>query len=325
MRSCHLAPDGFLGDTPVCSKMELRHLKTFLVVAETLNISAAARRLHVTQPALSRHIHLLEHQVGHPLFVRHRSGLRLTATGLTLRDYGLKAVEAAENALQHARGAGSKEGTVVRFGYYGISVWENILAPAIEEFVRQHPQVTLNMVEESSVHLAADLQAGQLDVALLGEGDYRALPGVVTEVACTIPSVAVVAPDHRLAGKRSVSLADLRDEEIIGFKHQDAPGKYRPFLEACRAEGFTPRVSQVASIFPELCVAVRKRQGVAILSAFARAVSHPGVVFLRLCSPGVPVSLYTAHAARASAAALDLARILAAQAQLAARAALDTK
>lgn len=305
--------------------MELRHLKTFLVVAETLNISAAARRLHVTQPALSRHIHLLEHQVGHPLFVRHRSGLRLTATGLTLRDYGLKAVEAAENALQHARGAGSKEGTVVRFGYYGISVWENILAPAIEEFGRQHPQVTLNMVEESSVHLAADLQAGQLDVALLGEGDYHALPGVVTEVACTIPSVAVVAPDHRLAGKCSVSLADLRDEEIIGFKHQDAPGKYRPFLEACRAEGFMPRVSQVASIFPELCVAVRKRQGVAILSSFVRAVSHPGVVFLRLRSPGVPVSLYTAHAARASAAALDLTRILAAQAQLAARAALDTK
>ncbi len=299
--------------------MELRHLKTFLVVAETLNISAAARRLHVSQPALSRHIHLLEHQVGHPLFVRHRSGLRLTATGMTLRDYGLKAVDAAETALQHARGAGSKEGTVVRFGYYGISVWENILAPAIEEFGRLHPAVTLNMVEESSVHLAADLQAGQLDVALLGEGDYRALPGVVTEIACTIPSLAVVAPEHPLASRRAVSLADLRDEEIIGFKHQDAPGKYRPFLEACRAEGITPRVSHVASIFPELCVAVRKRRGVAILSAFVRAVSHPGVVFLPLKPPGVPVSLYTAHAVRASAAARDLVRILAGHAQQAAR------
>lgn len=298
--------------------MELRHLKTFLVVAETLNISAAARRLHFTQPALSRHIQLLEHQVGHPLFVRHRSGLRLTAAGLTLRDYGVKALEAAEHALQHARGVGSTEGTVVRFGYYGISVWENILAPAIEEFGRRHPQVTLNMVEESSVHLATDLRAGQLDVALLGEGNYQAIPGVVTETACTVPAMAVVAADHRLARRRAVKLVDLRDEEIIGFKHEDAPGKYRTFLAACRAAGFTPRVLSVASIFPELCVALKKRQGVAVLSAFAQAVAHPGVRFLRLQEPVVPMALYAAHTERASGAARDLVRILAVQAQQAA-------
>src|SRR5206468_2648000 len=65
------------GTTSSLLRMELRHLRTFVTVAETLNISAAARRLRVTQPALSRQIRDLEFAVGHPLFVRHPGGLRL--------------------------------------------------------------------------------------------------------------------------------------------------------------------------------------------------------------------------------------------------------
>src|ERR1041384_822368 len=108
--------------------MELRHLRTFLMVAETLNISQAGRRLRVTQPALSRQIRELEHAVGHALFVRHPSGLRLTATGLTLRAHGVKAVAAIDDALRLARGAGAKEPAVLRVGYYGtVSIWATIL------------------------------------------------------------------------------------------------------------------------------------------------------------------------------------------------------
>ena len=71
--------------------------------------------------------------------------------------------------------------------------------------------------------------------------------------------MVVVAANHRLAKKRVVSLEDLRAEEVVGFKHQDAPGRYRNFLTACRDAGFSPRVTYVASIFPELCMAVKQR------------------------------------------------------------------
>ena len=298
--------------------MELRHLRTFVAVTETLNISAAARRLRVTQPALSRHIHALEHTVGHPLFVRHRDGLRLTATGATLRDHGIKALAAVDDALNCARGVGANDGTVLRLGYYGISIWENLLAPAVEAFGRRFPHLTLNMVEQSSVHLASDLREGLLDVALLGSGDYSRLPGVVTEVACTVPARVLVATNHRLAKKRVVSLEDLRDEEIIGFKHQDAPGKYRAFIAACREAGFSPRIVYLASIFPELSMAVKKRMGVAILSAFATTVPHPGVVFIKLKPPGVPLEIYTAHTLRSPPAARSLAGLIAVEARRAA-------
>jgi DNA-binding transcriptional LysR family regulator len=306
---------------PFHDALELRHLRTFVAVAETLNISEAARRLRVTQPALSRHIQSLEHIVGHPLFIRHRNGLQLTAAGVTLRDHGDKALAAVDAALRNARGAESTGETVVRLGYYGISVWANLLAPAVEMFGRKFPHVTLNMVEQSSVYLAAGLKEGELDVALLGSGDYDRIPGVVTEVACTVPAMAMVAANHRLAKKRFVSLDDLRDEEIIGFKHQDAPGRSRSYIAACRDAGFSPRITYVASILPELIMAVRKQMGVAFLSLFATTVPHPpGVVFIKLKPPCVPMDVYAAHALSAPPAARHLAELIVAEARRAAKA-----
>jgi DNA-binding transcriptional LysR family regulator len=300
-------------------EMELRHLRTFVAVTETLNISAAARRLRVTQPALSRHIQALEHTIGHRLFVRNRSGLRLTATGAMLRDHGLKALEAVDDALRRARGTASQESAIVRLGYYGISVWDKLLAPAVEAFGRRFPHVSLHMMEKSSVHLAAELRRGALDVALLGSGDYDGIPGVVTDVACGVPAMVVVAANHRLAKKRMVTLEDLRDEEIVGFNHQDAPGRYRAFLAACHEAGFVPRVTYAVSIFPELCMEVRKRMGAAILSAFAATVPHPGVVFIKLKPPCVPMEIYTAHTADAPLAARELAALIRTEALRAAR------
>ena len=300
--------------------MELRHLRTFVAVAETLNISEVARRLRVTQPALSRHIHFLEHTVGHPLFVRHRDGLRLTATGAALRDQGVPALAAVDAALQSARGTESN-GTVVRLGYYGISVWANLLAPAVEKFGHRFPHLSLNMVEQSSVHLAADLREGRLDVALLGSGDYDRIPGVVTEVACTVPAMMMVAANHRLAKKRLVSLDELREEAIIAFTQRDAPGRSRSFISACREAGFSPRIAYVASILPELVLEVRKQMGVALLSSFAMTVPHPpGVVFIKLKPPCVPMDVYAAHALRGPPAARILAELIIAEARRAAKA-----
>lgn len=299
--------------------MEFRHLRTFLAVTDTLNISEAARRLHATQPALSRQIRSLEHAVGNPLFIRHRNGLRLTATGEALRHEGGKALQAIEAALRCARAAEAMHDTVVRLGYYGISVWDKILAPAVEMFGRKFPDVTLNMVEESSVDLADGLREGRIDVALLGSGTYDGMPGVVTAVACTIPAVIVVAANHRLAKKRAVSLEELQEEKIIGIRHQDAPGRYRTLIAACREAGFSPKIEYVAGNFPELTMAVKKRMGVAIISSFATTVPHPGVVFIKLKPPCVPLEIYAAHASSGSPAVRHLAELIVAQARRAAQ------
>src|SRR6187549_2138130 len=106
--------------------IEFRHLRTFLAVTDTLNISEAARRLHATQPALSRQIRYLEHAVGNALFIRHRDGLRLTVTGAALREQGSKVLDAVEAALRSAREAEKRQAATVRLGYYGSSVWDKV-------------------------------------------------------------------------------------------------------------------------------------------------------------------------------------------------------
>ena len=298
--------------------MELRHLRTFLTVAETLNISAAGRRLRVTQPALSRHIRDLEHTVGHELFVRHPGGLRLTAAGITLRDHGIKALAAVDEALRCARGAGAKEPAVLRVGYYGnVTIWALILAPALRKLARKFPHTTCNVVEMTGGQMMKELREGRLDAAVLGPGEFGRIPGVKIEVACTVPALVIMPVNHRLAKKRLVALDDLRGEEVISVTPEAAPGRDRAFVAACRAAGFTPKIVNVATNLPEAIMTMTKRMAVGILGSFASHAPNPGMVFIKLKPPGVQLDIYAAHL-QTSASAGYLAELIVAEARRAA-------
>jgi len=295
---------------------EARHVRTFLVVADALNISEAARRLNVTQPALSRQIRELEEGVGHPLFVRHPKGLRLTEAGETLQAEGRKAAAAMDAALAAARDAGERQASCLSVGYYSnICVWANVLGPAFEKLGRRYPRITTNLTEAPSAQLVAEVAAGRLSVALLGPGEYPPVPGVVFEVACSVPAIVMMPLNHRLAKKRQLALADLRGEEIIGLSPEMSPGRNRALLAACAAVGFTPQISAVASGVPELMVAVKKRMAVAILDAFARVAPLPGVAFVGLKPPRVMLDIQVARSSQPSPAALLLSEMMVAEAR----------
>ena len=298
--------------------MELRHLRTFLMVAETLNISEAGRRLRVTQPALSRHIRDLEHIVGHELFVRHPGGLRLTATGVMLRDQGAKAVAAIDEALRLARSVGVKDLPVLRIGYYGnVSIWALILAPALKKLERKFPQQAYNVAEMTGGEMAVALRTGRLDVAILGPGEFGRIPRVKMEVVCTVPGMVIMPVNHRLAKKRQVALEELREEEIVSVTPEAAPGRDQAFIGACRAAGFSPKILNVATNLPEAIMIMTKRMGVGVLGSFASLAPHPGVVFVKLKPPGVPLDIYAAHT-ETSGPARHLAGLIGAEAKRAA-------
>lgn len=295
--------------------MELRHLRTFVVAAETLNISAAARQLHVTQPALSRQIRDLEHAVGHPLFVRHPGGLRLTPTGTVLKERGGKALEAFDEALRCARGEGAKEPAVLRIGYYGtMSVWANILAPALDKMGRKFPETTYSVVELTCGQLIVELREGRLDVAVLGPGEYPKIPGVTREVVCQFPAMVLAPINHRLAKKRQVAIEDLRDEEIVSLSHESSPGRDKALIAACRAAGFAPRITNFGSSLPEAIPVGIKRMGVGVVGNFAMNAPYPGVVYIKFKPPGVMFDLHVAHA-EGSAAACHLGELIGVEAR----------
>lgn len=295
--------------------MELRHLRTFIVAAETLSISAAARQLRVTQPALSRQIRDLEHVVGQPLFVRHPGGLRLTPTGTLLQERAGKALAALDDALREARGEGQRPPAVLRIGYYGtMSVWANLIAPALDRMGTHYPDTTYSMVELTCAQLVSELREGRLDVAVLGPGDYPAIPGIALEVVCQFPAMVLAPINHRLAKKRQIALEDLRDEEIISLTPESSPGRDRAFVAACAAAGFTPRITHFGTGMQEAIPVGIKRMGVGIVGNFAKNSPYPGVVYIKLKPPGVMLDLHAAHA-QGNAAAAHLCALIGAEAR----------
>ncbi len=294
--------------------MELRHLRTFLVAAETLNISAAARQLGVTQPALSRQIRELEQAVGQALFVRHPGGLRLTAAGARLRAPGEAVVAQAQRALQAARGAGEQADEVLRVGYYGsVGIWNSLLATAIDRLQAELPAITCQLAEHSCGQLVGELRAGRLDLAVLGPGRYPRIPGVQLRRVGGMAAWVLMAANHRLAKKRAVRLTELSDEPIIGLSGREAPERDREFIAACQAAGFTPRIANIAATPQDAFVALKRRGAVAIFGSPACAVPVPGGVFVPLQPPGVRLSLHVAHATAVPAAG-RLAALVAAEA-----------
>ncbi|WP_438480874.1 LysR family transcriptional regulator [Oleiharenicola lentus] len=283
--------------------MELRHLRTFVVAAETLNISAAARQLRVTQPALSRQIRELEHSVGHSLFVRHPGGLRLTAAGVELKSRGGQAIEAFDLALRSVREEGTKEPAVMHVGYYAtIDTWAKILVPALDKIGRRFHETKFSVSEMTCAQLVTGLREGRIDVAVLGPGDYPHIPGITIELACQFPAAVLVPSNHRLAKKRQIDLEEIRDEEVISLSEESSPGRNAAFIAACAAVGFTPRITYLGSSIPEAISAGIQRQAIGIAGSFVMNAPCPGVAFLKIKPPGVLLNLYVAYAENSTAA-----------------------
>jgi|GEM_PF-1137079 len=290
--------------------MEIRHLRTFLTVADTLNISEGARRLRVTQPALSRQIQDLEHSVGHALFYRRRGRLQLTATGIKLREHGSKALASMDEAMEIARGTGRTEKTELRIGYIGsVGMWASIVMPAVKRLQSEFDHVAPLFSEGSSAELVSDLREGRLDVAVLGPGDAGRMPGIVSTLVGTVAAEVMLPADHRFAKKREISLGDLRDEVVISFARHLVPGRDRTLTDCCRAAGFKPRIKAVATGMEDLILAVSNHAGIAFVTPFARSAPHPGVIITKLKSPAVMLDAYVACSPKAGVAAHRLAEL----------------
>lgn len=291
--------------------MELRHLRNFIVVAETLNISEAARRIRITQPALSRQIRELERAVGHDLFVRGPGKLQLTPAGLTLKESGQRVIAEAENALVNARAAADAETANLRVGYYGtVSIWSLILAPALEKLNRKVKRVESKILEMMPAQLLAELRLGKLDLAILGPGVYPEIPGITIDVACTMQGTAMMAPNHRLAKKRMISIEDLRGETMVGTDPRTSPGRDQALIDACGAAGFSPKISVAATNYLEGITAVTQRSCIGIIGTLALAAPHPGVVFVKFKAPGVPMNVFVAYPTNGSRAIRILAELI---------------
>jgi LysR family transcriptional regulator, hca operon transcriptional activator len=193
--------------------MELRHLRYFIAVAETGSLTEAAeRRLHTSQPSLSRQIRDLEYEVGVELLSRSARGVELTASGQVFLDHARLALAQVDAAAESARRAAQPARQTFALGF--LTGQEMDWLPEAMRILRdEFPNIEVTVCSQYSPDLAAALMRGKLDLAFL-----RAEPNVVDLTYKTVakePLVVVMPSDHCLASHEAIHVHEIVGETFI--------------------------------------------------------------------------------------------------------------
>jgi LysR family transcriptional regulator for metE and metH len=262
--------------------LEIRHLKLVAAIAETGSVTKAGNRLHLTQSALSHQLRDAEEQLGAPLFERKSRKMALTAAGerllLTARSV-LTELDRAATDIQK-RDADSQGVIRLSTQCYTVYYW---LPPRLKLFQKKFPEVEFQLVVEATDNPFEALLEGKLDLAIVCDPirNRKILYTPLFEDEIFI----IVAPEHRLAGKRYVEAGDLAGENLIIYPPKEECTVLKEFLEPA---GIAPRRIQEVMLTEAIVEMVRAGLGVASLPRWAAApqLASGAVIGLPLTAQG---------------------------------------
>jgi DNA-binding transcriptional LysR family regulator len=264
------------------SKMELRHLRYFIAVAEEGHITRAAERLGMQQPPLSRQINAMERELDVQLFRRKARGVELTDAGRTLLEDARATLASLDRSLERARRTARGEQGQVRLGIPPTAPFHPFVPRSIRSFRNAFPLVSLTTEEFLSNELIERLRNEQVDVAFIRTSPVDREGLVITPVL-EEPMVVALPRGHALAqedGGAVVSLKRLASETFILY---GPPGTgIDVTVAACRAAGFNPRVGQYALRITSTLNLVAFGLGISIVPASMQRITMDGVTYRRL-------------------------------------------
>jgi DNA-binding transcriptional LysR family regulator len=262
--------------------MELRQLRYLVALADERHFTRAAEREHIAQPALSQQIRRLEQEVGLALVERTTRHVAMTQAGdmLVVRARRILAeVDAAEAELQ--RLSGVHTGHVTVGAIHTMGPVDVSLALAI--FHQRHPGVELSVREQSSEELAEMLRFDELDLAFLSVTERIESHGLALQQLISEELVAVLPPNHPLAKRRRVRMAELAGERFISYREG---ARLRELLVgAGHHAGFEPRVTLESNESERIRRLVARRMGVAILPRSDAESPGAEVAVVKLTDP----------------------------------------
>jgi DNA-binding transcriptional LysR family regulator len=265
--------------------MELRHLRYFVAVAEELHFTRAAARLNIAQPPLSQQIRALEQELGVRLFERTRRSVALTDAGHALLERARELLAATQALPQHLQRIARGEVGQLRIGFSSTLPLTKVLRDVVAEHRHTHPDVALHLREMHSQLQFEQLRRGDLDVGLVRYNE-GAPEGIRLTLLRRDPLRLVVPASHRFARRKSVAIADCRDEAFIGFPGDAGTGTGPLLKRLCAQAGFEPRIAQEAREATTQIGLVAAGLGVAVLPAPLEAVRIEGVHYVPLEGEG---------------------------------------
>ena len=261
-------------------EVDLRQLRSFMVVARFLHVGKAAAYLGIAQPPLSQQIRRLEDRVGYRLFERKGRGIALTPVGKALLNTATRALTQVSEGLDEARRIGRGEAGHLRVGFAG-SVALTVLPPVIRAFRDKYPAVSIDLVEKTTTPQIEALRSGTLDVGFLREAPPR--DSDLAHITIHRESLIALLPHgHALARRSSIAAGELAQEPFITFHAETGPAFYERIISVCHDAGFVPQLAQVAGEWLTIAGLVAAGSGVSIAPECVSHMQLPGLAFVRL-------------------------------------------
>jgi DNA-binding transcriptional LysR family regulator len=218
--------------------MELRQLRYFVAAAQEVHFGRAARRLHITQPALGQQIKELERELGVPLFERLPRGVRLTPAGRALLSDAQRLLEDADRTAEHVQRVARGEAGTLRIGHVPLTMLRGTVAShLIPAFCSRYPNVEVETFELTTSDQCAALGDGRIDVAIfytVGVKDFGFTSHIVDERLLT---GALLPAAHPLARKNPLLCADLSALPCLNPPASTSQGVNDSLMDELRARG----------------------------------------------------------------------------------------
>ncbi len=211
--------------------MELRHLRYFVTVADTLNYRRAADRLRVAQPALSKQIKDLERHIGAQLLNRNTGGVSLTDAGAVFQQEALDILERAEMAVDAAREAQDGRRGRLRIGSIG-AMSATFLPLALSKYRDRFPKVEVSLEETSLQDQIPALKAGSIQVGFTIDSEIQIDRKFDTYEVLRSNMAIAMGQSHPLAKRSSPSLSEFSDEQFYYFGQTERHDVHRRRMEA---------------------------------------------------------------------------------------------
>jgi DNA-binding transcriptional LysR family regulator len=274
--------------------MELRHLRYFVAVAETLHFGKAARLLNIAQPPLSQQIRNLERELDVTLLTRTNRSVALTDAGVAFLREARRTLAQAEHAALAAQLAQRGDAGRIVVGFISSATY-TVFTDIVRSFRVGHPNVDLVLDESTTEQQLRALADGRIDIGFLRPPFEQ--PGLLCSTVVREPVVAALPDFHPLARTRSIALKQLAGEPFVSLPRRLIPGFHDQITAACRRAGFTPRVAQEALQVQTIVSLVAAGLGVALVPASVRKGQRKGVRYLDIAGTPLTAEIVAAHRA----------------------------
>ena len=259
--------------------MEIRHLKTLMMVASARSISKASHMLHLSQPSVTRIVQEIENIVGSPLFSRTKDGMILTNDGKKFYKLATKIISSIHEAISDLKNSHKK--CVINIGFCpSIMIFDLIeqlrYANFRMDYIRFH--------EFNAKRQLIALKNNHIDISITRGADTANYDGLEQITLHKAELFAVIPAAHRLSGKKMLNLGELKDDQFVTLSEKFFPFYSSTLAAMCKNAGFTPLIGFRANGYVAALATIATGSHVGI---FPRGIVNsiiPGYVYIPIRS-----------------------------------------